>query len=88
MAHSHSHGDAHNHQHEHGHEHGHDHKHGRFQMSRKTRLRAVIAISFCFFLTEISVGFYTKSLALVADAFHYVCFLLFADDSSMLILPS
>lgn len=41
-------------------------------MTRKTRLRAVIAISFCFFLAEISVGFYTKSLALVADAFHYV----------------
>jgi hypothetical protein len=36
------------------------------------RLRAVIAISFCFFVAEISVGFYTKSLALVADAFHYV----------------
>ena len=41
-------------------------------VSRKTRLRAVIAISFAFFLAEISVGFYTKSLALVADAFHYL----------------
>lgn len=61
MAHSHN-----------NHESAHDHKHGRFQVSRKTRLRAVIAISFCFFAAEISVGFYTKSLALVADAFHYV----------------
>ncbi|EUC49635.1 hypothetical protein COCMIDRAFT_84041 [Bipolaris oryzae ATCC 44560] len=41
-------------------------------ITRKTRLRAVIAISFCFFLAEISVGFYTRSLALVADAFHYL----------------
>ena len=64
MAHSHS-------NHEPGH-HAHGHKHGRFQVSRKTRLRAVIAISFCFFAAEISVGFYTSSLALVADAFHYV----------------
>ncbi|KAF2846765.1 cation efflux protein [Plenodomus tracheiphilus IPT5] len=66
---------VHSHDHEHGHEGAHAHEHGhngRFQMSRKTRLRAVIAISFCFFLAEISVGFYTKSLALVADAFHYL----------------
>ncbi|KAF2031014.1 cation efflux protein [Setomelanomma holmii] len=67
---------AHSHSHEHagGEEHKHEHgdKHGRFQLARKTRLRAVIAISFCFFLTEISIGFYTKSLALVADAFHYL----------------
>ncbi|KAJ4338484.1 hypothetical protein N0V95_008053 [Ascochyta clinopodiicola] len=46
------------------------HRHA--QVSRKTRLRAVIAISFCFFVAEISVGFYTHSLALVSDAFHYL----------------
>jgi zinc transporter 1 len=65
---------AHSHNHEHGHEHDHEHehKHGRFQLARKTRLWAVIVISLSFFLAEISVGFYTKSLALVADAFHYV----------------
>ncbi|KAF2868191.1 cation efflux protein [Massariosphaeria phaeospora] len=44
----------------------------KFQLSRKARLRAVIAISFTFFLAEISAGFYTRSLALVADAFHYL----------------
>ncbi|KAF9736846.1 hypothetical protein PMIN03_007261 [Paraphaeosphaeria minitans] len=44
----------------------------RFHISRKTRLRAVIAISATFFIAEISTGFYTKSLALVADAFHYL----------------
>ncbi|KAF2729798.1 cation efflux system protein czcD, partial [Polyplosphaeria fusca] len=43
-----------------------------FEMSRKTRLRAVIAISFAFFAAEISTGFYTRSLALIADAFHYL----------------
>lgn len=43
-----------------------------FHVSRKNRLRAVIAISVTFFLAEISTGFYTKSLALVADAFHYL----------------
>lgn len=44
--------------------------HYHFEVSRKTRLRAVIAITFCFFITEISVGFYTHSLALISDAFH------------------
>ncbi|KAJ8113140.1 hypothetical protein OPT61_g4662 [Boeremia exigua] len=47
---------------------GHHHS----QVSRKTRLRFVIAISFCFFIAEISIGFYTHSIALVADAFHYL----------------
>ncbi|KAH7081459.1 cation efflux family-domain-containing protein [Paraphoma chrysanthemicola] len=70
MAHSHDHKHGHGDGHEHGHEHG--HKHSRFQLERKTRLWAVIIISFSFFLAEISVGFYTKSLALVADAFHYL----------------
>jgi zinc transporter 1 len=65
-------GHSHGHEQGHGHEHDHEHKRGRFQITRKTRLRAVIAISFCFFATEISIGFYTGSLALVADAFHYV----------------
>jgi zinc transporter 1 len=65
---------AHDHDHDHDHDHAHEHKHkhSRFNITRKTRLRAVIAISFCFFATEISIGFYTGSLALVADAFHYV----------------
>ncbi|GME64428.1 putative cation diffusion facilitator 1 protein [Neofusicoccum parvum] len=42
-------------------------------LSRKQRLSLTIAISFSFFVAEISAGFYTRSLALVADAFHYVC---------------
>jgi len=32
----------------------------------------IIAISSSFFLAEIGVGFYVRSLALVADAFHYL----------------
>ncbi|KAF7717302.1 Cation efflux family protein [Penicillium ucsense] len=42
------------------------------RLSRVQRLSAVIGISFCFFVSEISIGFYTHSLALVADAFHYL----------------
>jgi zinc transporter 1 len=39
-------------------------------LSKKSRLGIAIAISSCFFIVEISVGFYTHSLALIADAFH------------------
>ncbi|KAL2012890.1 hypothetical protein VTN00DRAFT_415 [Thermoascus crustaceus] len=42
-----------------------------FKMSRSRRLSIVIGVSLSFFLAEVSVGFYTHSLALVADAFHY-----------------
>ncbi|KAL3475282.1 cation efflux family-domain-containing protein [Aspergillus californicus] len=42
------------------------------QISRSRRLMAAIGISATFFLAEISIGFYTHSLALVADAFHYL----------------
>ncbi|RAH51031.1 putative di-, tri-valent inorganic cation transporter [Aspergillus brunneoviolaceus CBS 621.78] len=42
------------------------------RISRSQRLMVVIAISTAFFVSEISVGFYTHSLALVADAFHYL----------------
>ncbi|KAF8855083.1 zinc transporter 1 [Acephala macrosclerotiorum] len=41
-------------------------------LSKSTRLMIIIGISFSFFVAEISVGFYTHSLALVADAFHYM----------------
>ena len=40
------------------------------RLSKKARLYIAIVIAFCFFVGEISVGFYTQSLALVADAFH------------------
>ncbi|KAJ5993331.1 hypothetical protein N7451_009055 [Penicillium sp. IBT 35674x] len=42
------------------------------KLNRERRLLLVICISFSFFIAEISVGFYTRSLALVADAFHYL----------------
>ncbi|KAI1089579.1 cation efflux protein [Rostrohypoxylon terebratum] len=45
---------------------------GKFQLSSKQKLIAIICISFSFFVAELVVAFYTKSLALLADAFHYM----------------
>ncbi|EFX05457.1 cation efflux family protein [Grosmannia clavigera kw1407] len=42
------------------------------KITPKTRLIATIVISFSFFVAEIAVGFKTRSLALIADAFHYM----------------
>jgi len=44
----------------------------RKHMTKSQRLLVIIGISFCFFIAEIAVGFYTGSLALIADAFHYL----------------
>ncbi|KAI1505204.1 cation efflux protein [Biscogniauxia marginata] len=44
----------------------------KFTLTPKQKLAATIGISFCFFVAEIAVAFYTKSLALLADAFHYM----------------
>jgi solute carrier family 30 (zinc transporter), member 1 len=41
-------------------------------LTTKNRLCIVIGISFSFFIAEIAIGFKTRSLALVADAFHYL----------------
>ncbi|KAI1161085.1 cation efflux protein [Nemania serpens] len=41
-------------------------------LTSKQKLIGVICISFSFFVAEIAVAFYTKSLALLADAFHYL----------------
>ncbi|KAF9062848.1 putative CDF zinc transporter [Rhodocollybia butyracea] len=41
-------------------------------MKSTHRLAIVLAISASFFIAEISVGFKTKSIALIADAFHYL----------------
>ncbi|KAI1430275.1 cation efflux protein [Xylaria sp. FL1777] len=43
-----------------------------FKLTSKQKLIAVICISFSFFVAEIAVAFYTRSLALLADAFHYL----------------
>ncbi|KAI1410280.1 cation efflux protein [Hypoxylon sp. FL1857] len=42
------------------------------KLSSKQKLYAIILISFSFFIAELVVAFYTKSLALLADAFHYM----------------
>ncbi|KAL8930560.1 MAG: hypothetical protein Q9208_000430 [Pyrenodesmia sp. 3 TL-2023] len=43
-----------------------------FKLSRTARLLSIITISLAFFVAEITVGFSTHSLALIADAFHYL----------------
>ncbi|GJC78148.1 zinc/cadmium resistance protein [Colletotrichum liriopes] len=43
-----------------------------FRVTKKQRLLATIAISGGFFVAELVIGFRTKSLALIADAFHYM----------------
>ncbi|KZL80031.1 cation diffusion facilitator family transporter [Colletotrichum incanum] len=43
-----------------------------FHVTKKQRLVATIAISGGFFVAELIIGFRTKSLALIADAFHYM----------------
>ena len=42
------------------------------KLAPKQKLIATISISFVFFVAEIVVAFYTGSLALLADAFHYM----------------
>ncbi|KAH0289069.1 putative cation diffusion facilitator family metal ion transporter [Aureobasidium namibiae CBS 147.97] len=44
----------------------------RSNSSTSTRLIIVIVLSSAFFVAELVVGFRTKSLALIADAFHYL----------------
>ncbi|UQC76198.1 cation diffusion facilitator family transporter [Colletotrichum lupini] len=44
----------------------------RFKINRKRRIIAAIAIYGGFFIAELVVGYRTKSLALIADAFHYM----------------
>ncbi|KAF8630132.1 hypothetical protein AX15_003088 [Amanita polypyramis BW_CC] len=41
-------------------------------MKNTTRIGIVLGISIAFFAAEIAVGFRTRSLALIADAFHYL----------------
>ncbi|KAG5751306.1 hypothetical protein H9Q70_006032 [Fusarium xylarioides] len=42
------------------------------KITKKQRLIVTICISFSFFAAELAVGFYTRSIALIADAFHYL----------------
>ncbi|KAJ7091434.1 CDF zinc transporter [Mycena belliarum] len=41
-------------------------------MRTTTKLALVLCIAIAFFVAEIAIGFRTKSLALIADAFHYL----------------
>jgi cobalt-zinc-cadmium efflux system protein len=66
--HSHDHGHDHGHGHGHGHSHGHDH--GDLRKTPLRRLGWAFGITASFMLVEASVGWWSKSLALVADAGH------------------
>ena len=59
------------HEHEHDHHH-HHHHHGkrRFFQTKTFRLLSMLFLTFTFFIVELIVGNLTKSVALVADAFH------------------
>jgi cation diffusion facilitator family transporter len=54
------------------HVHNHDHHHGKqlFCQTKTFRLLAMISLTFAYFIVELVVGNITKSVALVADAFH------------------
>jgi zinc transporter 1 len=57
---------------EHGHHHHHHHHHGqrRFFHTKTFRLLAMLSLTFTYFVVELIVGNLTRSVALVADAFH------------------
>ncbi|MFN7145414.1 MAG: cation transporter, partial [Myxococcota bacterium] len=74
--HAHDHDHGHDHDHEHAHEHdrrrGHDHAHHHHD-HRTTPLRrlvAAFALTASFMFVEAAVGWWSNSLALVADAGH------------------
>lgn len=63
----HGHGHRHDHEHDHEHSHGHEHSHADIH-ERKTRW--VVYLTFSMMIVEIFFGFYTNSMALLADGFH------------------
>jgi cobalt-zinc-cadmium efflux system protein len=65
MAHAHQH-----HQPHHGHGHGHAHGHGASGLTANSALRISLVLTAGFMLVEALVGWYTGSLALMADAGH------------------
>ncbi|CAF3486883.1 unnamed protein product [Rotaria sp. Silwood1] len=76
--HSHDHNDDHGHSHDHNDDHGHNHDHNddnhrhkrRLLRTKTSRLISMIFLTFGYFVVELVVGNITKSVALVADAFH------------------
>src|SRR5512134_755733 len=74
--HGHAHGHGHDHANDHGHEHdergghGHAHAHHASEPAARRALFAAVVLTMGFMVVEAAVGFYTKSLALLADAGH------------------
>ena len=60
---------SHNHSHEDGHDHQHSHSR-RFYQTKTFRLIAMLSLTLSYFVVELVVGNITKSVALIADAFH------------------
>lgn len=56
--------------HEHNHHHHHHHGQRRFFKTKTFRLLVMVSLTFTYFVVELIVGNLTKSVALVADAFH------------------
>ena len=67
---SNSHSHTHSHSHSHENEHEHDKKTNCCHCSDVMRLIFMIAMIFSFFLVEITVGYISKSIALINDSFH------------------
>src|SRR5580704_5980605 len=62
---------AHDHDHDRGHDHDHDHDHGEhLRATPLRRLCIAFALTASFMFVEAGVGWYSNSLALVADAGH------------------
>ena len=55
--------------HDHGHDHGHGHGHGHDRVA-PSRLGVVLGLQFSYLLVELVGGWWTGSLALIADAGH------------------
>jgi cobalt-zinc-cadmium efflux system protein len=66
----HGHGHGHAHGHDHGHGHGHGHDHDELRKTPLGRLAWAFGITAAFMLVEATVGWWSKSLALLADAGH------------------
>ena len=69
--HDHDHAGDHGHAHDHGHGHDHDHDHAaELRATPVTRLAWAFGLTASFMVVEAAVGFWSRSLALIADAGH------------------
>ena len=67
---SHSHDHSHKHPHEHSHEHSHNHSHDDHSGEHEQRTRWVVYLTAGTMVVEIFFGYWTNSMALLADGYH------------------